>query len=288
MENFISTLLLQNECSLEESTLLNKSGSSYWHSTILNKSRTPLSGGFADDRMQARKIAVAEFLEREAFQKIFLSDESTRQAWGIDIINTACGFAAGFNLANTINRSINESVERWVMSKWIDDNLEIEELSFDSIKTILDPASLFFISYFEKVMFFKKTVVLFINSKPVKISVAQTMGLTSHGIYPGSSAQISGNNIWHHALLESFRHFLFVKNNPASKNNFPDNKIRFFSMNKDIAIKQICGKKQSAWPIPQITLHNSKSYLEEKYFIARTIIAGWKPWNEGPIERFLY
>lgn len=289
MEEILLKFFSDGNYSIEEANLVIEPKADYWHSTVLDKNGNAVSGGFACDKMQARKIAVAEFLERKSYQSFSKQKHySINDEWGLNIIPTACGFAAGFDFDNTIRRSIYESVERWVMSKWIDNNLSVEEVKLTSIENELDPISLYFISLFEEVLFFKKEILLMVNDKPISITVAKTMGLTKNGIFPGSSAQYTAGNIWHHALLESFRHLLFVKNNPARNNIFPDNKIRFFANNKNIGLNQIFAEKSSKWPIPSIIFHNCKPFFDNKYFIARTILSGWESWDKGPLDRFLY
>lgn len=288
MENFLSDILSNSRLAIEEAKIFGNSGSEWWHSAIIEPDRNPIAGGFAADRFQARKIAIAEFLERKKFVELTTSAESVKQDWGIDIIPTACGFAAGFDKHNTVFRSIFEATERWVMSKWIDEKFYIEETPYPQIAPSLDAISLFFVNQFKSVKFFEKKILLPINNKHFQITVGQTMALTEEGIFPGSSAQYTGGNIWQHALLESFRHLLAVSNNPKRENKFPDNKIFFFSKNKDIALKQISQADKKNWPSPEIKLHKIEPQLDGKYFIARTILVGWQPWNAGPLERFLY
>lgn len=288
MEDFLKNLLLVSGCSLEESRVFGESGVDFWHCIVLRNDNFPLAGGFAQDRMQARKIALAEYLERKTYHSIIKADDATRIEWGINLIPTACGFAAGFDKKNTILRSIREAAERWVMSKWIDDGFWIEEISPERLVNTLDPASLFFISNFSEVRFFKKHILLEVNGMPLEIAVAQTMACTENGIFPGSSAQLTGGNIWQHALLESFRHYLFVKNSPVRENVFPDEKIRYFAKNKEVAIAQISKAKSLDWPSPKISFHKQESFLNNQYFVARTILPGWESWHLGSLDRFLY
>lgn len=283
MENYIERIIIENYLKIEEALIYKTSNFEYWHSTVIDKFEIPISGGFSSDRMTARKIAISELIEKLEFDKLKLSINSE---WGLDLIPTACGFAAGFNLQNTIQRSINEAVERWVMSKWIDDGYYIEKIPKNRIQN-LDPASEFFVSQFDEVLFFKKEVMLQVNDQFQKITVGQTMGITEFGIFPGSSAQFNNGQVWQHALLESYRHFLGVQNNPDFS-TFPGNKVLFFAKNKQIALNQINKATKESWPVPEIILHQHQSFESDSYFLARTIINGWSSWNSGPIERFLY
>jgi hypothetical protein len=274
--------------SLQEAMVPSESNPILWHASILEPSGFPISGGFAKDRNHARKVAVAEYLERMCHQELRVSAPSEQHRWGLDIIPTACGFAAGFDKQNTILRSVNESVERWIMSKWIDEQFAIEEIPRLTIEPSLDPVSLFFISHFDEVRFFKKDVLVPTGANMLKVEVGQTMCLLKNGIYPGSSAQYSGGSLWQHALLESFRHLLAVRNNPGRGDRFPDNKVLYFANHANVALEQIARATKHSWPTPSIRLHEVEERTDGGYFIARTIINGWRSWHEGPVERFLY
>lgn len=286
MINEIVKSLKSNNFIIEESLFFKGNKSEFWHSTVLDDNQNPVSAGFGSNLNMSRKIAISEFLERTFYHKIKAEQNNDKENWGLDIIPTACGFAAGFDRPNTIHRSIAEATERWVMSKWIDDGYYIREVPLSEINSELDEVSNFFMSYFDRVLFFEKDVVVNLTGINFKIRVVQTMGLKGNGIYPGSSAQIE-NNIWQHALLESVRHLLLVKNNNPI-NRFPENKIRFFSNNSNLALNVISKAKITDWPIPKVLMHKSIGLENNSYFIARTILSGWNSWHLGPIERFLY
>jgi hypothetical protein len=287
-ENEIASILSEKSAFLEESIFYPEMGFEYWHSTVVSKDGRPISGGFSTERMQARKIAIAEFLERHEVESLSKAGELVREEWGLNKIPTACGFAAGFDEKNTIQRSLNEAIERWVASNWIDGRKYIEEIPFEAVQPGLNPACLFFISKFVQVRFFKKEVLVWLDEKPVQISVVMTLGLTDRGIFPGHSTQNTNGSIWSHALLESFRHLIGIKNNPDPVDIFPVNKVRFFAENKQIALDQVSNACDSKWPVPQIELQRVKSFGSGNFFLARTIISGWSSWHSGPITRFLY
>jgi len=271
---------------IEEFNLLEEAGQEFWH-TLFKKDNIPVSGGFGRNKDYARKVAYSEFLERMKFREICASGLDSQKKWGIEIIPTACGFAVGFDKSNTVDRSVAEAVERWVMSKWIDDHYAIDEVvpefSGKSDVRICE----WFIEQFDEVRFFKHEVVVQLGGVFRKIVVAQTMGFRDGGIYPGSSGQSNDSNIWTHALLESFRHLLVVRNgNDFSA--FPNDRIKFFSENSKLAITEIEKAKNKDWPIPKIVFHNYEYFQEHKFFLARTIIDGWQSWHLGGIRRFLY
>lgn len=270
---------------LEEATLLPDTGIEFWHATVLTNDEFAISGGFHADRIQARKIALVEYFERKMVREL-AKDPNDHGEWGFDLIPTACGFAAGFNKRNTVYRALAEAAERWVMSKWIDEGFFIEEVAEDAIE--FDKVSCFLKAPFREVRYFKKNIRIFFQGEIVEINVAQTMGITETGIFPGSSAQINNNCIWQHALLESFRHFQGVQNNTSGLDQFPHNKVRFFAENKELALAQIEKANKKEWPNPQITLERVKSFYNEEVFLARIIFDGWRSWHEGSIERFLY
>ena len=164
----------------------------------------------------------------------------------------------------------------------------IEELSSELLEKNLDPISQFFIGHFDKVLYFKKEIPVQIDEKWISLEIGQTMGLKDGGIFPGSSAQKTGGNLWQHSLLESFRHLLAVKNNPDRGDVFPDNKVHYFAKNAKAALDQIYQLKQKQWPLSQIKFHHCEHIEDGDYFIARTIVDGWTTWNRGPIDRFLY
>lgn len=282
----ISEELRLNGISVQEFNLAAEVGQEYWH-TLFHRNGVSISGGFGSNKPYSRKIAYAEFLERSEYRKIFSSSKSVASSWGIDIIPTACGFAAGFDLENTIDRSLYEGVERWVMSKWIDSSFNIPETQ-PSFHNVADAELCnWFMTQFDKVRFFEKEVVVEFNGALRKVSVAQTMGFKGGGIYPGSSAQSANGNKWTHALLESFRHLLVVKNGNEFQ-TFPNNKIKFFSSNAQIAEEAIGKAEKLNWPTPKVIFHRAAICPDTRSYLARTIIDGWKSWHLGEISRFLY
>ena len=272
------------DLNVQEFNLKDQIGIDYWHTNILDKNQKSISAGFGQQIEKSRSIAYSEFLERSAFIKIKNSDENTKNKWGLNIIPTGCGFAAGYNLKNVILRSIGEAAERWTMSKWIDDSNHIEKITLEEN---LDQASKWFYSQFDKVDLYKKTIVVQYADKFLKYDIGFSLGFKNDGVFPGSAFDYSNSGLWQHALLESYRHYLIFKNNTV-KYGFPDNKVHFFASNAGIAIDQISKAKNTIWPSPTINMHNSEYCQNENFYLARTIFSGWKSWNLGPVERFLY
>jgi hypothetical protein len=289
MSNFFIKILQDEKCRYEESNLREQAGIDYWHSTVLDQKQNPISGGFSESRSQARKIATSEFLERKTFREIASSSDEIRNLWGLNKIPTACGFACGFTLAGAIQRSLAEAVERWVASKWIDDDLYLKEILQSDLVPTFDPISVFLLSPFLETRFFRREVDVNFYGQTISVAVAISIGLTPLGAFVGSSAQKKDGNIWQHALLESFRHFIAIKNNPPEQLlTFPGNKVLFFSSNRQLAGDQIDRIKRDRWPDPKLSFHVHQAFGEGEYFVSRSILDGWSSWSEGPIDRFLY
>lgn len=280
--------LAGSKISIQETVLPIPGSVNFWHSVILDESQNPLAGGFGEEISISRKIAVAEFFERTLVKNISQNSVDSEK-WKISLVPNACGFAVGFNRDSTILRSISEACERWVMSKWIDDQYFIPEISNNDVEPKLDQASLFFAQNFDSVRYFKIGTLVKVDEKLIEIDVAQTTAIKDGGVYVGYAAKLAGDKkIWQHALLESFRHLLILKNNPPQPGVFPDNRIRFFSKNAAFAFNQIDRAYKKDWPIPRISFHHCEHFDEGNFYLARTIIEGWRPWHEGPLSRFLY
>lgn len=273
---------------LEEVNALPSSEAPFWHCTVVDKAGQPVAAGFSSKKNLARKIATSEYLERTAYTELCKSEESTFRNWGLHLIPTACGFASGFDRNNTMLRSIAEAAERWVMSQWIQGGYFIEELSLEDVKSELDATSLSILEQFEKVHFYRKKIKVPVFGRPLALTVVHTVGLVNGGAFPGASAQTTGGNIWQHALIESLRHLLMARNNADRRTCFPDNKVYFFAENGPVALQQIAAAQKREWPKPKIAFHRSEHFPDRGHFLARTIFEGWRSWDEGPIDEFLY
>ncbi len=286
MNDRLLKLLDERSITIQEYNLLEQVGHSYWHSNILRNGE-PVAGGFGPTKNESRKIAYAEYLERTSFLKIKNSAVEVRKSWGMDLISTGCGFAAGFDLRNTILRSIGEALERWTLSKWIDEDYKLNQLTKIETMPNLDPVSKWFVEQFEDVIFFEKSLAIGYGNQFYRYQIGVSVAVCKTGVFIGSSSQVNDGSVWQHALLESYRHFLMNKNSKPT-NLFPDNKVRFFATNKDVAFSQIFKEKIHKWQDPQISFHRNEHFKDQDFFLSRTIINGWRPWNLGPIERFLY
>ncbi len=116
---------------LIETPLANARHASGWHVTARSTDRRTLGSGFHSDLQKARKIAVAEFIERSFFKGLTSNQDSTE--WGLHEFPSACGFAAGFDTDNTRLRSTFEGLERWAMAQWIDEGCPMPERKVDNL-----------------------------------------------------------------------------------------------------------------------------------------------------------
>lgn len=284
----LEKILKKENYLLQEYNLASQIGIDFWHSTLKDRNGRPISSGFGQDKQTSRKIAVSEFLERRFFRETKYGNSETQKKWGLDILSTGCGFAVGYNPHNTVLRSIGEGVERWVMSKWIDEHYYIEELNLREILLELDCPSKWFFQQFESVKIYNKQILINAFKKYLVFNVTICVGVIKNGVFLGSGVAYGLNNKnFQHSLLESFRHLSLCRNTKAIE-EFPDNKVRFFSKNGLVAHEQIKKAKFENWPVPKIKFFNFEERVEEGFCLARTIIDGWTCWKQGPIERFLY
>lgn len=286
MNNIAETVLADNKIKIQEYTLYDQIGENFWHTTFLSEG-VPLCGGYGKSKNYSRSVAAAEYLERTKYIELSNSTSDIKKKWGLDLIPTGCGFAAGFNQRNTIIRSLAEGLERWVISKWVDEECYLEEKDSNNLSKTFAKPSRWYMSQFDFVRFFYKEVVIQISKDFFKFKIAVVLCFKGDGVFMGSSADLEGKNIWLHALVESFRHLRIVKaENP--RNVFPYNRIFYFSKNAEVIKKQVnkCIKQQ--WSDPKIILNHIEFFESEGYYLARSIFSNWRSWNLGGNERFLY
>ncbi len=190
--------------SVYESILKNKYDEDIgWLSTIKLKSGEPIGGGCSHSRDTARRIAVAETLERVMFEKIFNSE--LKNDFLINEFPSTSGFACGFDESKTLLRAICEAAERWVWSKWIDEHCLIERSRVNSNK--MPKIAQHFYDQFDEVHFFYRKFLIEhekVGILPLQIGI--TIGIKDGGVFPGSRVGSLKDDLWTHALLESWRH----------------------------------------------------------------------------------
>lgn len=264
---------------LQESYLGSEPLDGFWQVTALEKNGEPLGSGFAKNLSAARKIAVAEFIERQFV--LDLRNSSEAEKWRLDHHPTACGFAVGFDPLNTQIRSIAEALERWALSKWMDDGCYLEKerrevCSHEGVKVLGE---------FDDCFVFKKEFFVNIGKICTSFHLCVLAATRGNGSFMGSAVRTNFSDALTHSLMEAYRHYIISKQD-RNFNIFPYNRILYFARNIGVAMGKIHSKKNNEWPHP--ILDFQRSYRNELFCVSRTIFKDWMPWERGPIDRMLY
>lgn len=252
-----------------------------WQAVCYDCDNTPLGGGLAKTIELAKRIAISEYCERNAFFEI-LKCPSLSSDFEMNNHPTTCGFAAGFERDKTKLRSIAESLERWAWSKWIDEGYRLEKV--DEIKHT--EISKYLIKHFDDYLVFRNKFELN-NPQKVEFQLLVFIGIRDGGVFPGSRVCTMGENPFEHAIVEAFRH-LKINEQDNDKTNFPYNRINYFAKNKDVALAQVDRAKKSVWPKFSLKLIKEYDTKIEGLFVFRAIAHDFIPWNEGDTSRFVY
>ena len=259
-----------------------------WHFNAMGLNSLCLGSGLAQDRDTARRIALAETLERAVYRKLRNSGEA--QGFGLDKNPTSCGFAAGFEFEKTRIRSICEAVERWARALWIDDGFAL--MKVPATRIFLSPLGKHLIEPFQECLYFSGefSVQDPIRRSTINLKLAVVVGMTKDGVFPGSRVCSEQEDPWEHACLEAWRHHLVFKN--SSLPELPENsflrRISHFGTNRELAISQIERADRYDWPKPNILLHRSREELGGKLFVWRSLCDGYLGWESGGLDRFVY
>lgn len=264
--------------SIQESPLKRGDHIYGWQVTALDDKSIPVGSGFAKDLASARKIAVAEFIERRFVQD---ARKLAPQIWLLNEFPTSCGFAAGYDYINTKVRSVGEAIERWALSRWFDFNNPLDTASInetpEEYKILL--------SEFDDVAVFKKSFLVNLEANLVSFELCLFVGFKDTGCFMGCAVRNTFNEAIGHSIIEAHRHLLISQQNRDFE-IFPFNRIKYFSQNKDAALDILSRKRTEPWPSPRIKFQHD--YHNELFFITRTILNDWTPWEKGPTCRMLY
>lgn len=258
-----------------------------WHSTCFGNESVALGSGYSSVRDEARRIAIAETLERAFFKRIVFSPESSE--FLIPEYPTSCGFAAGFHWGSTQFRSLCEAVERWALEQWIDEDCPFDEIRKGDLR--LSVLAEFFAASFCDLLFYRKELSVDYDGKLVPLVCGVVVGLTESGAYIGARVSSSEDDIWTHPLIEAWRHkkiFEKVQDTPPDALSEVRRKIQFFGRNRDVALAQVANTKHGTWAIPKVRLKKEYKTGIPGIFVWRHLIDGFKGWQLGPLERFLY
>lgn len=257
-----------------------------WHATCFSGDLEPIGSGCATERNTARRIAVAEAMERAFLKRIAVTDASSFQ---ILQYPTSCGLAAGFDLRTTQFRSLCEAVERWMLEQWIDKNCPFDEIQSQHI--LLNPMAKYFAASFANIRFFQKSTAIRYEGQLFSLNCGVVVGMTASGAFLGARVTSPEDDVWTHAIIEAWRHkviFEKIRNEPASTLSEVRRKIQFFGFNKDVVLTQVTNVKKNVWQVPTLQLAKQYETGFPGVFVWRHLADGFTGWQHGPIERFLY
>jgi ribosomal protein S12 methylthiotransferase accessory factor YcaO len=254
-----------------------------WHATVADKLENALGSGCATDKNLARRIAIAETIERYKFHEI-LREKEKNPHLGIETHPNSDGFACGFNKEDTMMRAVCEAVERWVWSQWIDKNKFIPELK---VLPNLNALSKHLLSGFEDASFFQKEVSVYLNGNVFKIYVGVVLAFKEGGIFPGSRASLNADFIWEHGLIEAARNHN-IYSNDTGRDDIICERIKFFATNKQIALDQIALSKDDSWSEVRFKIVSQYKSMPKGIFLFRAICEDYMDWHVGPVNRFVY
>ena len=106
-----------------------------FHCYSIENHRT-FAGGTHSSQETALRISVSESFERSLLNTI-KNDQKLRRDFLIEQHPSSSGFAAGFEMHSTYFRALCEGVERWIWSKWIDEQYILEEVDEKMLKQII-------------------------------------------------------------------------------------------------------------------------------------------------------
>lgn len=263
-----------------------------WHSSVIINDGKAIGSGTAKDRDTARRIAVAESVER-GFLLHCSSDDVKSREFMLNLINSSSGFAAGFNNTATGFRSMCESVERWAWSQWIDKSCFITQVT----PVISNALTQSLLSRFQSVQFYKTSLTVKLGDYLRPLQFGIILGFTDEGVFAGSRVTSPSDDPWEHAAIEVsrnlhlFSHLNSIDESEIQSLTWFQRRILYFGKNRASALKQIPSissvKPQTKWPMPVVVFQKNTSPFEG-VFVWRTLCSNFVPWHLGPDDRFVY
>lgn len=245
------------------------------------------SGGTSSCKETAKRIAIAEAFER-SFLTLINSDPLLRSEYFLNEYPSSTGFAAGFNKAKTNFRSICEGLECWAWSKWIDENHYIKNIDPPHRLSILAKGLL---ENFKEFFWFKRCFEISVNNKLLDLEFVVFLGCTHEGIFPGSRVSSKGDDLYEHAIIEAYRNLKnseLYRNSNISPSDIIQERVIYFSQNKNLAFEQINQATKTDWPQPEIRLLKNYNTGHPEIFLTRCLMKDFIGWHEGDVTRFVY
>ncbi len=276
---------------ISEQALIDPDGSLVgWRSYVLNRNLEPIGGGTSADRPTARRIAIAELIERSSVAQL-LKNSSQRRNFKLDVIPTTSGFAAGFDRECTRFRSICEGIERWAWSCWIDKKCLLPEISLPEF-TLLGR---FHTKPFLELKAYQREIV--VSSElpfpfPRIFIFSVLLGFTEEGVFAGSRVTSSQDDPWTHAAIEAWRnhnnfHLAHVNETNPIGSDWLEKRVLYFGKNKREALGQIGKAKYLSWPPLRFDVSTGIEVFPGIH-LWRTLCREFLPWHKGPDHRFVY
>ena len=256
-----------------------------WHATAVSFDGRALGSGCHSDRDTARRIALAEMLERAVFGSLLSSQQSHRLL--LEEFPSTSGFAAGFDSQATRRRAICEAHERWAWSKWVDDGYALTELR------VLPKFSEFarsLLAVFEEVRLWTGEFLAAdstgLDGKTLKFGVL--LGFKEGGVFPGSRVALSQDDIWDHAAVEAWRHFHLTRVRSEPPKDIIQERAHYFAHNAQYALSAIAKSTPRAWPTPKMRLIAEVQLETDRFSLWRALCSDFTPWHLGSDRRFVY
>lgn len=254
-----------------------------YESIFYTRNGHAIGGGISEDKELARRIAVAETLERGLFRKLS-NDKVLRPIFHLDQIDSTLGFACGFEKEKTAYRSYCEALEKWALSKVIDENFGVDEVS-----PALSNLAKTFIKEFRDQFFYQKKFLLKMpfDINPIELVFTLFVGCTEQGAFPGSAVTSNVDDQFTHAVCEAWRNFQNFKLNDGNETNILDRRLNYFGIHKQAGLNQVLKSQQKDWPNPEVELFQEYQTKIENVYLFRTLMKDFIPVSSGPVDRFV-
>lgn len=241
-----------------------------------------IGSGFSIDSQVAKQIALSEALERQIVFELTLAHNAEKK-YLLDEYPSTCGFSVGLDKESTKQRAVAEAVERWLISKWIDDHyfLPEQKIDFHSLTSVDN----FFANHFSEIKYFTHQCKVQVGAEDLIVSSIITIGLTEHGAFYGGKSAVNQSPSMTSALVESWRH---LRLSEASSQPTKLVVVKHYSKNKESALAQIDMATKTDWPQPKIRLLVEIPTGVDGYFCFRCLCENFKGWHGQDINRFIY
>lgn len=253
----------------------------------VEKDGAVFAGGTARDKDLAIRIAVAEAFERSYLDEIY-KDEELALTFDMKNFPSSSGFAAGFDQSSTRFRAICEGLERWIWSKWIDEQFSIAR---DLSAANFDPLTKHLLKSFDETHWFKKDFTLAVTpTEKLNLTIVIFLGCREDGIFAGSRVSTSGDILYQHPVVEAHRNFSNAKVHkvkPLVLDDIIQKRTIYFSSNKTRALEQVSAASFNQWPTPTIQLLE-RFDTKSEIFLYRCLMKDFIGWHLGPVDRFVY